>query len=124
MRNTRQRGDLLGLLETVDEFMTAQEIHALLQQRGSSVGLATVYRNLAKLVEQREIDTVTAPSGEIRYRSCSKTHHHHITCERCGHTVEIELADIESICASAAKRHDFTSVQHTVEIIGICKNCA
>lgn len=124
MRNTRQRSELLGLLESVDEFLTAQEIHALLQERGGSVGLATVYRNLAMLVEQRVIDTTTSSTGEIRYRSCSKTHHHHITCEQCGKTVEIELADIEAICASAAKQHGFTSVQHTVEIVGICKNCA
>ena len=124
MRNTRQRGELLALLASVDEFLTAQEIHALLLERGSGVGLATVYRNLAMLVEQRDIDTTASPTGELRYRSCSKTHHHHITCERCGHTVEIELADIESICASAANRHGFTSVQHTVEIIGICKHCA
>lgn len=124
MRNTRQRSELLALLESVDEFLTAQEIHTLLMERGGGVGLATVYRNLAKLVDQREIDTTTTSAGEIRYRSCSKTHHHHITCERCGKTVEIDLPDIETICASAARRHGFTSVQHTVEIVGVCKACA
>jgi len=124
MRQTRQRLDLLELLESVDEFLTAQEIHAMLQDQGSSVGLATVYRNLAKLVERSEIDTVTSSSGEIRYRACSNTHHHHITCDNCGRTVEIELADLEKIVAAASKRHGFSAVQHTVEIVGTCKACA
>ena len=33
------------------DFRSAQEIHAALRQRGEGIGLATVYRNLARLVE-------------------------------------------------------------------------
>jgi Fur family ferric uptake transcriptional regulator len=123
MRTTKQRTEIANLLDTVDEFLTAQEIHALLQDRGSKIGLATVYRNLASLTERAQVDAVTGTTGETRYRSCSTQHHHHLTCVECGRTVELALKDIEAICANVAKRHGFTNLRHTVELSGTCRDC-
>lgn len=124
MRQTRQRTDLLELLQEVREFLTAQEIHALLNERGNRIGLATVYRNLGALTDQSLIDTMTAPSGELRYRACSTGHHHHLTCNRCGKSVELVLTEFESLCADVAREHGFSNVEHTVEIVGTCRACA
>ena len=38
-RQTRQRAEILDLLEDVDEFRSAQQLHEMLRARGSSVGL-------------------------------------------------------------------------------------
>lgn len=124
MRVTKQRSDIAELLSSVNEFMTAQEIHSALQLRGSRIGLATVYRNLAALAERGEVDAVTGTNGETRYRSCSNSHHHHLTCTHCGRTVEFAVDEIEAICTSIAKRHGFREVQHTLEIAGTCRRCA
>lgn len=124
MRVTKQRSDIAELLTSVSEFMTAQEIHSALKSRGRTIGLATVYRNLAALADRGEIDAVAGLNGETRYRSCSNGHHHHLTCTGCGRTVEIAVDDIEAICASIANRHGFRDVQHTLEIAGTCRNCA
>lgn len=123
MRATKQRAEIAALLDDVDEFLTAKEIHALLQQRGSAIGLATVYRNLAALTERSEVDAVTGITGETRYRSCSSRHHHHLRCTECGKTVELEVDEIEAICRRLAKRHGFTNLVHTIELAGICRDC-
>lgn len=123
MRHTRQRTDLLDLLAEVREFLTARDIHALLQQRGSRMSLATVYRNLGLLANQSLVDAVAGPTGELRYRACSDEHHHHLTCARCGRSVEIMLPDLETICAEVARRNGFSDVEHTVEIVGTCNEC-
>lgn len=122
MRTTKQRAEIADLLASVDTFLTAQEIHALLQRRGSSIGLATVYRNLAQLADRNEVDAVTG-SGETRYRSCSTRHHHHLTCTRCGRAVEIAVDEIEAACRRLARRHGFREVGHTIELTGVCKAC-
>lgn len=124
MRPTRQRSELLALLERVDGFLTAQQLHARLQRAGSSIGLATVYRNLAALTEQGLVDTVSGVGGEVRYRACSTTHHHHLSCTGCGKTVELVLEDLERVCAEVAQRNGFSDIRHTVEISGTCADCA
>ena len=125
VRTTRQRREVAALLEEVSGFRTAQEIHALLREHGSSIGLATVYRTLAGMAERNEVDAMSGPAGgETRYRSCSAGHHHHLTCRRCGHAVEVELEQIEAWCDTMAGAHGFVDVRHTVEIDGLCSECA
>lgn len=46
VRSTRQRAAISTLLETVDDFRSAQELHDELRRRGENIGLTTVYRTL------------------------------------------------------------------------------
>ena len=63
-RATRQRTALLGLLSELDEFRTAQQLHALLLQRQAQVGLATVYRTLGILAQAGEVDVLVDGDGD------------------------------------------------------------
>ena len=67
-RNNRQRGEVLALLEQVDDFRTPQQLHHDLQSRGGRVGLTTVYRTLQMLVDAGEVDTMRLPTGEQLFR--------------------------------------------------------
>src|SRR3712207_1537426 len=88
-RNTRQRAEVLALLDEVEDFQTAQQLHLVLRQRGAKVGLTTVYRTLQLLVDADEVDTMRLPGGEQLFRRCSRTHHHHLVCRGCGTAVEV-----------------------------------
>ncbi len=90
LRPTRQRTAVVDALASVGDFRSAQEIHALLEQRGDPVGLATVYRTLTRLADAGEVDLLRTEGGEVTYRRCSDTHHHHLVCRSCGATVEVE----------------------------------
>jgi Fur family ferric uptake transcriptional regulator len=123
-RNTRQRTEVLALLEGVDGFRSAQQLHAELRERGAKVGLTTVYRTLHRLVEAGEVDQLRLSGGEQLYRRCGQhRHHHHLVCRDCGKTVEVAGADVERWAARQAAEHDFTEVDHTLEIIGTCPRC-
>ena len=63
-RLTRQRQLILDRLEQVDEFLTAQQLHAALRGEGEAIGLATVYRGLQWLEEAGIIDTIRTADGE------------------------------------------------------------
>ncbi len=123
-RSTRQRSAVRSLLDTTDEFRSAQELHAQLRTAGESVGLTTVYRTLQSLAEAGEVDVLRTDDGEAVYRRCSDTHHHHLVCRLCGRTVEVEGPAVERWAQSVAREHDFVDAAHTVEIFGTCSACA
>ena len=124
VRATRQRAALSALLENVDEFRSAQELHDELRRRGENIGLTTVYRTLQTMASSGAVDTLRTDTGESVYRRCSEHHHHHLVCRTCGATVEVEGAAAEKWAAEVAKEHGFSDVSHTIEIFGVCGDCA
>ena len=112
-RPTRQRAAVAAALADVEEFRSAQELHALLRETGEKVGLATVYRTLQSM----------AADGAV-YRACSTGHHHHLVCRGCGRTVEVEGPAVEAWAERVSAAHGFTEVRHTLEIFGTCAACA
>ena len=120
LRPTRQRRAIAAVMETFEDFRSAQEIHALLGEQGERVGLSTVYRTLQSLADAGEIDALRTESGESIYRRCSTAHHHHLVCRSCGATVEVEGPAVEKWTRSIAAAHGFSEVSHTLEIFGTC----
>lgn len=122
-RATRQRAAVSALLDRLDDFRSAQEIHEELRKDGEGIGLTTVYRALQSLSESGEVDVLRTGSGEAVYRRCSTHHHHHLVCRRCGRTVEVEGPAVESWAQRVADEHGFSDVSHTVEVFGVCPDC-
>ncbi|WP_422746307.1 Fur family transcriptional regulator [Mycobacterium sp. WMMD1722] len=124
VRATRQRAAITELLDELDDFRSAQELHDVLRQRGEGIGLTTVYRALQSMAEAGLVDVLRTDTGESVYRRCSDEHHHHLVCRACGSTVEIKGGDVEEWAASVAREHGFSDVSHTIEIFGVCGDCA
>jgi Fur family ferric uptake transcriptional regulator len=122
-RATRQRAAVSELLDRLDDFRSAQDIHDELRRAGEGIGLTTVYRTLQALVESGELDTLRTDSGEAVYRRCSSHHHHHLVCRECGRTVEVEGPAVESWAQRVASEYGFSELSHTVEIFGRCPAC-
>lgn len=124
LRPTRQRLAITDALREATDFQSAQDIHDTLRQAGDKVGLATVYRTLQAMAEAGEVDVRHNPAGEATYRRCSPSHHHHLVCRSCGRTVEITGSAVERWAHAVAEEHGFSEVSHTVELVGLCADCA
>ena len=113
------------MLDSLPGFWSAQQIHAELRLRGERIGLTTVYRQLQVLSEDGRVDTIRDAGGETLYRRCrSATHHHHLICRVCGTSVEVEGRAVEQWAEKVAAEAGFTAVDHTVELFGLCPQCA
>lgn len=123
-RLTRQQSAVMAQLAELDDFTSAQDLHASLRGAGAKVGLATVYRTLAAMAAAGEIDTLRTDEGEAVYRKCSTGHHHHLVCRECGRTVEIQGPAVERWADKVGAEHGFTQVEHTLEVFGMCPACA
>jgi Fur family ferric uptake transcriptional regulator len=124
VRATRQRAAVDAALDSVDDFRSAQELHDLLRHQGHSVGLTTVYRTLQALADSGDVDVLRTPDREVMYRRCSSGHHHHLVCRHCGRTVEVEGPAVERWSSAVADQHGYVEVDHTLEIVGTCGDCA
>jgi len=122
-RATRQRAAVSEVLDQVDDFRSAQELHDLLRRGGESIGLTTVYRTLQSLSEAGAVDVLRTADGEAAYRRCSRGHHHHLVCRQCGRTVEVEGPAVERWAEKIAAENGFLDVAHTLEIFGTCSDC-
>ncbi|TFV58399.1 transcriptional repressor [Mycobacterium sp. PS03-16] len=124
VRATRQRAAIAELLNELDDFRSAQDLHEALRHRGEGIGLTTVYRALQSMAEAGLVDTLRTDTGESVYRRCSDDHHHHLVCRLCRATVEIQGGQVEQWAADIAREHGFSDVSHTIEIFGVCGACA
>lgn len=122
-RNTWQKDAVRHALSEAIGFVSAQQLHLVLRNHGSTIGLATVYRALADLASSGEADSLQSQEGELLYRACTTDHHHHLICKNCGKTVEIEAGEVETWAEKVSKLHGFREPAHMVEIFGLCEDC-
>ena len=123
-RQTRQKRALSVLLEESDQFLSAQQLHAELRRRGERVGLTTVYSQLRTLTEAGLLNALRTDSGEILYRHCETSdHHHHLVCRSCGSSIEVQAPDFEVWAEGVATSHGYEDVTHTFAIVGTCPEC-
>ncbi|WCC81055.1 transcriptional repressor [Cutibacterium equinum] len=124
-RTTKQRLAIRALFDDESFFLTSQQVHDQLKERGEQVGLATVYRNLQTMAEDGELDAIRSEDGEMTYRRCSSVHHHHLVCRNCGKAVEISSDKIvEDWARDIAAAHGFSETGHELELFGICSDCS
>lgn len=121
---TRQRLEVLQELAVEPNDATAQTLWKRLRARdGSTVGLATVYRTLSLLSAKGVVDTLAHHEGELCYRLCGETHHHHLVCSSCHRVVEIDEQGLSDWLERVFEKHDFAALEHTVELTGLCPDC-
>lgn len=123
-RKTRQHAAVAAFLESSDAFLSAQEIHAQLRGQGDTIGLATVYRVLQRMLRNGDVDVVRVEGAEAAYRACvADNHHHHLVCRSCGTAHEIVMPNFERWVAGLASEYQFSALDHTVEVHGLCADC-
>lgn len=121
---TKQKQALALALGSAEGFLSARELHGRILDSGASVGQATVYAQLRAMAEAGLVDTLRGPSGETLYRRCGlDAHHHHLVCRSCGHSVELDVPEVEALGQQVAEREGFSDLHHVLELSGICAGC-
>lgn len=126
-RATVQGAAIREALEGQDGFRSVQDVYALLRASGHKIGLSTVYRHLQAWSDEGVVDQIHGSGGETIYRFCGDPEmraHHHLVCRRCGRAEEVEGRAVEQWATQTAHRLGFIEVDHTVEIFGLCAECA
>ena len=119
---TKKQEQLLEELNKCDDELSGQELHRQLINKGKSMGLTTVYRNLQILIKHGLIRSRHLPTGEVLYTPVDRDFHH-LTCVQCGETSKIEACPVKDLHAPKENTRKFQFLFHKLEYFGLCQNC-
>jgi Fur family transcriptional regulator, ferric uptake regulator len=119
-RNTRQKAAIREAFTGADRPLSPEEVLKEAQLHHSSLGIATVYRNIQTLVEEGWLQSVEVPGDSTRYEVAGKGHHHHFQCNECG-----KLYELEGCVAQVRPRlpRGFRATGHEFFVYGLCAAC-
>lgn len=121
-RQTRQRDAILKVLEDAPGPLTVDEVLARGQDLVQGLGIATVYRTLKLLLEAGQVQSVTLPTGETRYESSARGHHHHFQCLSCERVFDFDTCPVR-LPVDRTLPGGFTVDHHEVTFYGTCPSC-
>lgn len=123
LRNTPQRERIVDIFLHEGGHLSAEELFERVRRHDASLGQATVYRTLKLLCEAGLAREVRLEDTTARYEPPGETHHDHMVCERCGHTLEVVDPEIERLQEELARRYNFHTTSHRMVLYGICADC-
>jgi Fur family ferric uptake transcriptional regulator len=119
-RETRQGLAIRQVLESANRPLTPEDVLASAQRAVPGLGMATVYRRIKTLLEERRLVAVELPGQSARYEVAGKAHHHHFHCRGCDRIFEL------SGCVDGLRElipRGFRVTGHDVVLYGYCRSC-
>jgi len=124
LRLTEARRTVATLIADRDGPFTAADLLADARRRRIDIGRATVFRALDAFSELNVVERLDLPNGDHAYVGCDPAHHHHVVCENCGRTTEIDDGGIRDIVRAIERRTGYRVDSHRLELFGRCPACA
>ncbi|CAM3458797.1 transcriptional repressor [Erysipelothrix sp. HDW6B] len=122
LKLTKQRQEILDVIQASDGHMTADEIHSTLKEHGVSVGIATIYRNLNVLYAEKLINRVRHP--ELGFIYDKNLHdHYHFRCRECNRIQDVEIEYRDDLHALVEQELGCLVIDHDMSFEGICSEC-
>jgi Fur family ferric uptake transcriptional regulator len=119
-RNTRQKEAIRTAFLKTDRPLSPEEALSFAQQQAEAVSIATIYRNIANLVEEQWLVPVDIPGQATRYEVAGKAHHHHFQCTSCNTVHELAGCTMQT---KPKLPRGFTYSSHEFFVYGTCAAC-
>jgi Fur family zinc uptake transcriptional regulator len=124
-RLTPLRRRVLEIVLASHRPMGAYDVLATLAQGNARLAPPTVYRALDFLRSQGFVHRIDSLSAFVACFAPAKAHRSRFfLCLRCGRAAEIEDPALDEALHAAAARAGFAAERETVEITGVCGDCA
>lgn len=120
LRNTRQKSAIREAFLRADRPLSPEEVLNAAQSEVEGLSIATVYRNIASLLESSWLTTVVMPGETLRYEVAGKGHHHHFRCDGCGKVFDLQGCDLS---LKPKLPRGFRVTSHEFFLFGHCADC-
>lgn len=122
-RNTKQKEIILRKILEIRNHPTMIEIVKRIKSEDASIGQATVYRNINKLVLDGKINKIYGVDGSIHYDGETKTCHDHFICIKCGVIIDLYDNDYKKNKKMIEEKYSVKVNRVSTMYEGICNNC-
>jgi Fur family transcriptional regulator, ferric uptake regulator len=119
-RKTRQKMAIRAAFAAAERPLSPAEALQWARTELPTLSLATVYRNIAALMEEGWLVAVELPGAAPRYEVGGKEHHHHFCCTQCGKLYELEGCEI---ALTSQLPDGFVMTGHEFFLYGSCAGC-
>lgn len=124
LRITMPRVKVLEFFRTSDyRHCSAEDVFRHLVEEKVEIGLATVYRVLAQLVEAGILTTSMLDSSKMVYELNQGKRHDHIVCVNCGRVDEFSDPLMDGRQKAVADTLGYVLTGHQLVLHGYCSNC-
>ena len=129
--NTKQREVLLEYLKSVSgSHVTAGDVCTHLNEHGTNIAQATVYRRLESLVDEGIINKyIIDTNSPACFEYVDKDSHisgdvcFHCKCEKCGNLIHLHCDELSGIMGHLYEEHHFKIDPKRTVFYGLCENC-
>ncbi len=121
-RKTKQKEIILEVIKNNRTHPTISEICKLVTNIDSTIGQATVYRNVKKFVEDGKVHVVKTKSGIDRFDYYND--HIHFECLNCKEVFDIFDEELFILLKDKFHSTDRTVINYNLSIDGYCENCS
>lgn len=99
-------------------------VSATLTNLSGRADRASIYRTIALFRKLGIIHDVVAGGKQmIELTDGFSSHHHHLSCLKCGKSEAVSDQKLESDLDRISKKKGFRPISHQIEINGICPSC-
>ena len=122
IKTTKQRDRILEVIRDAHGHLTADEVYQILKQEDTSIGVATVYRNLKFLYENKIINRIQHPDFGYVY-DANLDRHYHFHCDICNRMYDIDDLYQANLNTLIEKEFGGKIHSHMTFFKGICPDC-
>ena len=122
-RNTKQKEIILDILNTHRTHPTIQEIYEYAKEKDSSIGQATIYRNVNRLVEEKKVLKLPNSSNDSFHYDINTEQHIHFICKKCNKIIDIFDNDYRNFIKDIEKKESLSIEKTNIILEGLCDNC-
>lgn len=124
VKSTKQRNQILNILEENNAPVTADEIFIKLQNDNCGISLSTIYRTLDTLISKNLVLKSSMFNDDKAVFEINRMQHkHYLICIKCSKIVPIDECPVEALSKDVASKTGFNIIGHKLELYGYCPDC-
>ncbi|MBQ6395687.1 MAG: transcriptional repressor [Atopobiaceae bacterium] len=130
--NTKHRNELFAYFQQRGSgHFTVADVCAYFREQGTSIGTATVYRQLEHMVDEGIVNKYIIDSNSPacfeylgREEHCHEDVCFHCKCEACGKLIHLHCHELMAIQEHLWEHHSFKLTPTRTVFYGLCEECA
>jgi len=120
LKVTPQRLGILSIMHA-NGHINIEDLFTHIKKRFASISLATLYKNINAMLENKLISEVKIPNMKAKYE-ISKRPHIHMLCKSCHEFIDLEL-DLNDLITSASLKSQYMVEDTNIILSGLCESC-
>ncbi|WP_448584389.1 Fur family transcriptional regulator [Thermocrinis sp.] len=122
---TKTRFNIIDMIASYRAHFEIEDLVKWISSQNKNIASrSTIYRTVKLLQDFGAIREVIKLNNRTIYEFVvGKQHHEHLICINCGKIIEFYKRAIEVLQDEVCEEHDFTPLNHRLEIFGICSEC-